>query len=115
VPDAATAAARIGWTTLPTREDAERLAVMLVERRLAACVQIDGPVESHYHWQGKPCRDTEWRLAVKHLAANATAVEAAVLQNHPYTVPQWIAVDATGVSPAYLAWMLDNNLPNARP
>lgn len=115
MPDATTAAvatvARIGWTTLPSRESAEQLASLLVERRLAACVQVEGPVESHYRWEGKLCRDTEWRLAVKHLAVNAAAIEAAILQNHPYSVPQWIVVDATGVSSAYFAWMVDNHLP----
>ncbi|MGH7757607.1 MAG: divalent-cation tolerance protein CutA, partial [Vulcanimicrobiaceae bacterium] len=74
-------------TTTATREDAERIARALVERRLAACVQIDGPIVSHYRWQGAVEAGSEWRCAIKTRAALFDTVAAAIRELHPYEVP----------------------------
>ena len=91
-------------TTVATRADAERLARALVERRLAACVQIDEGVQSHYRWQGALCADAEVRLTVKSLPTLRPRLQAFFDEAHPYELPQllWQAMDA---SPAYAGWL----------
>ncbi|MDR2981800.1 MAG: divalent-cation tolerance protein CutA [Puniceicoccales bacterium] len=95
----------IGWTTVSSREDAARLAGGIVEKRLAACAQIDGPITSHYHWDGKLCADTEYRLTIKFPADNLGDVGKWIHDHHPYDTPQWVVVAAEHVSDAYLTWV----------
>ena len=92
-------------TTLPSREDAERLARALLSRRLAACVQISGPQASLYWWSGATREDTEWLCTAKTRGELYSRVEAAILGLHPYETPQITAVDITRGSAAYLAWI----------
>lgn len=99
----------IAWTTVATRGDADRLAADVVNRGLAACVQIDGPVVSHYRWQGKAERAEEFRLAFKTLPEQRTALERHVLAVHPYDTPEWIVVRAEQVSEKYLSWARANS------
>ena len=98
----------VGTTTVSERADADRLASGLVESRLAACVQIDGPITSVYSWQDKLETAPEFRLTVKFPAANAAALENWLRANHPYDTPEWIATPATIVSEKYLSWALAN-------
>ena len=65
----------VAWTTVADRADADRLAAGAVERGLAACVQIDGPVTSHYRWEGKLERSEEFRLTFKCLPERLMALE----------------------------------------
>ncbi|MDR0535874.1 MAG: divalent-cation tolerance protein CutA [Puniceicoccales bacterium] len=101
----ARAAARVGWTTLPSRSAAEILARAAVESGHASCAQVDGPIASFYVWKGNLQRDTEWRVTLKFPVFRAAALETWLLANHPYETPQWIAVDAAQISPEYLRWM----------
>ena len=94
----------IAWTTVATAEDADRLATGVVTRALAACVQVDGPVTSHYRWEGKVERTAEFRLAFKVLRRDLAALETFVLAHHPYDTPEWIAVPAERVAEKYLSW-----------
>ena len=98
----------IGWTTVETREQADTLARALVSQRLAACVQIDGPITSHYIWENKLHESSEFRLCVKFLAHREKQVAAWVLTHHPYETPEWIAVRAENVSEKYLSWVKAN-------
>jgi periplasmic divalent cation tolerance protein len=98
----------VGWTTVGNREDADRLSRGLVESRLAACVQIDGPVASHYIWQGQVETSEEFRLTVKFIPARATAVETWILQHHSYDTPEWVVVQAEYVAEKYLSWARSN-------
>ena len=98
----------IGWTTVASRDDASRLAGGLVETRLAACVQIDGPITSHYIWGNRAEAAQEYRLTVKFIPARAAAVEAWVLAHHPYDTPEWIVVRAERVAEKYLSWARSN-------
>jgi periplasmic divalent cation tolerance protein len=98
----------IGWTTTDTRERAETLAQGLVAARLAACVQIDGPIASHYVWQGRPERAEEFRLTVKFVSGQASEVERWLLAHHSYETPQWYAVRAETVTEKYLSWAKSN-------
>ncbi len=95
----------VGWTTVETKEQADALAQGLVESRLAACVQIDGPVVSHYRWEGKLERAREFRLAVKFAEGKVADIETYLRTHHPYDTPQWVAVKATHCSPDYAAWV----------
>lgn len=99
----------LAWTTVGTREAAEQLARELVARRLAACVQIDGPVVSHYLWQGRAERAEEYRLCVKFVETQAVAIEELVLRLHPYDTPEWIVLPATRVGEKYLSWAIANS------
>jgi periplasmic divalent cation tolerance protein len=92
-------------TTLERRADAERLAHALVERRLAACVQIVGPIHSTYRWQGKIETAEEWLCLVKTRRDLYLVVEQAILELHPYEVPEIIALPITAGNASYLAWL----------
>lgn len=101
----------VAWTTTAKREDADRLARGAVEAHLAACVQIDGPITSHYRWEGKVEQAEEFRVWFKYLPANASQLSAWVHHHHPYTVPQWIEVSAENVGEKYLSWAMANSTP----
>lgn len=92
-------------TTTPSHELAEQIAARLVEDRLAACVQIDGPIASIYRWQGKVERDEEWRLTAKTLDARVEEIEQVIRGMHPYDVPEILAVPVSRGSEAYLEWL----------
>lgn len=99
----------IAWTTVATREDADRLAADVVNRGLAACVQVDGPVVSHYRWQGTAERTEEFRLTFKGLPEQRTPLERHVSAVHPYDTPEWVVVRAEHVSEKYLSWARTNS------
>ena len=92
-------------TTTGTRQDAERIAVELVSRRLAACVQVSGPIQSTYRWQGKIETAEEWLCTAKTSREQLAAVEKLLKQLHPYEVPELIATPIVGGSEAYLKWL----------
>jgi periplasmic divalent cation tolerance protein len=92
-------------TTVATQADAERIAAALVEERLAACVQVAGPIISAYRWQGAIERATEWYCHCKTTWARYPALEARLRELHPYETPEIIALPIVAGSPAYLAWI----------
>lgn len=94
----------IAWTTVATRADAERLAAETIARNLAVCVQIEGPLVSHYRWQGKDERSEEFRLTFKCLLLRLDALEKHVISVHPYDTPEWLVVRADRVGEKYLSW-----------
>jgi periplasmic divalent cation tolerance protein len=95
---------RIALTTLPDRESAERIGADVVARGMAACAQVEGPLSSHYLWEGKPCHAEEWRLVLKTDAPRENALRERIHALHPHRVPQWLVLGA-GASEAYLAWV----------
>lgn len=95
------------FTSAHVRELAESIAEHLVSRRLAGCVQIVGPVESVYRWDGKMDTSQEWLCIIKTCQARYAQVEAAIRELHPYEVPEIIAVPITAGSAAYLAWLAE--------
>jgi len=103
----------VAWTTLGTRPEAEKLAAEVVALRLAACVQVEGPIVSHYLWQGRPERVEEFRLCFKCLPDKLSDLREHVLAHHPYEIPEWLAVKAENVSEKYLSWAgsADTTLP----
>jgi len=92
-------------TTVATRVDAERIAHTLVERRLAACVQILGPIRSTYRWKGKIKNAEEWLCLIKTTCEGYGAVEDALLELHPYETPEIIALPIVAGSDDYLRWI----------
>ena len=92
-------------TNLPERAAAERLADLLVEKRLAACVNILAPCRSVYRWQGAVRHDEEHPLLIKTTAERYPALEQALRSGHPYELPEIIAVPIEGGLPAYLQWV----------
>ncbi len=91
-------------TTVGGPDDASRLAQALIEQRLAACVQVEEGLRSHYRWEGRTCAEPEVRLTVKTLPSHLAAVQAFFAEHHPYALPQllWHVMQA---SPAYAAWV----------
>ena len=91
-------------TTVASMADARQLARLLLDRRLAACVQIEPGLVSHYTWQGEQHEETELRLTIKTLPDRTAAVQALFAEHHPYEVPQFLAVGMKA-SAAYAAWV----------
>ena len=92
-------------TTVGSEDDAVRLANALVERRLAACVNVVPGVRSIYRWQGAVQDDRELLLVVKTTAERQAALTAALGELHPYEVPEIVALEAGFVAPAYARWL----------
>ena len=94
-------------TTTADRDEAERIAAALVERRLAACVQIVGPIRSIYRWQGEVERADEWLCLIKATREAFPAVETAIHELHSYECPEVIATPIVDGSTDYLRWLGD--------
>jgi periplasmic divalent cation tolerance protein len=94
------------YTTYPSAVEAERAGRTLVERRLAACVNILPGMVSLYWWQGKIDRGDEVVMIIKTRAGLAEAVRAAVKQMHSYTTPAILVLPIESVDPDYHAWIV---------
>ena len=92
-------------TTAGSREEAARLAEMLVGARLAACVQILPEMESVYHWKGEVRRDPEYLLLAKTTEARFPLLEREVRALHSYETPEIIALPIVAASAPYLEWL----------
>lgn len=92
-------------TTTDKQQDAKAIASSLVEQRLAACVQVGGPVASCYWWQGKIETEQEWQCVIKTTMAAYAKVEAAIRKLHPYDEPEILAIPITACSQGYLDWL----------
>ena len=93
------------FTNLPDRASAERLADLLLEQRLAACVNILAPCRSVYRWKGALQHDEEHPMLIKTSAERYGELERALRQGHPYELPEIIAVPIEQGLPAYLDWV----------
>jgi periplasmic divalent cation tolerance protein len=92
-------------TNLPDKDAAGRLATALVERRVAACVNVLGECSSVYRWQGRIETAAEVPMLIKTTAAAYPALEQAIRALHPYELPEIIAVPLSVGLPAYLQWV----------
>jgi len=95
-------------TTAGSEEEAGRIAALLVERRLAACVQVIGPIASRYRWRGEIEEEREWQCLAKTTRAAYDRVEAAIREAHSYENPEIIALPIVAGSAGYLAWIEEN-------
>jgi periplasmic divalent cation tolerance protein len=92
-------------TNLPDVASAEKLARALIESRAAACVNVLAACRSIYQWQGAVETATEIPLLIKTTAENYPQLEAIVRTQHPYDLPELIAISITHGLPAYLDWL----------
>jgi periplasmic divalent cation tolerance protein len=92
-------------TNVPDRAAAEKLADMLIEKRLAACVNILAPCRSVYRWKGALQHDEEHPMLIKTTQERYLALEQALRERHPYELPEIIAVPIERGLPAYLDWV----------
>ena len=103
---AVTAGSLVVLTTCATREDADRLAAGLVEERLGACVQVLD-ITSHYRWEGAVARDPEVLMLVKTSTERYGALEAWLVAQHPYDLPEIVALPVAGGLAGYLSWVAE--------
>ena len=92
-------------TNLPSRETAETLARHLVEKQVAACVNVLPACRSVYRWKGAVEWADEVPLMIKTTEARYAALEHAIRELHPYELPEIVAVPVTNGLPEYLAWV----------
>lgn len=97
-------------STVGKPEDAERIARELVERRLAACVNIVPGLTSVYRWKGNVERDSELLLVIKTRLDRFEPLREVLVSAHPYEVPEVIVLPIVAGHAAYLAW-LDESVP----
>jgi periplasmic divalent cation tolerance protein len=93
------------YTTLEKKQDAERIAEVILEKRLAACVHIMGPISSSYWWEGSLETSTEYVLLAKTVGRLYEELEDAIKVNHHYLVPEIIALPIIEGNEKYLEWI----------
>ena len=94
-------------TTTASREDADRIANRVVEKRLAACAQIIGPIASTYWWKGEIETAEEWLCLMKSRMDRFDEVKAKIIESHPYDTPEIIAMPIVAGSEGYMAWLAE--------
>jgi periplasmic divalent cation tolerance protein len=94
-------------TTTGSRSDAQKIAQVLVEQRLAGCVQIIGPILSTYWWDDKLEQNEEFLCLIKTEAGMFDRMAAAISEVHPYDMPEILAVPVVRGSEGYLRWLSD--------
>ncbi len=95
-------------TTTSTKKDAQKLATLSIEHRLAACTQIDSPITSIYHWDNQIHSEKEYRVIFKTHRLCLSQLQQLIQNNHPYDTPQLIYTSWVGGSRDYLQWMIQN-------
>lgn len=102
-------------TNLPDADQAHALAGHLVEQRLAACVNVLAPCRSVYRWEGKVEDAAEVPLLIKTTSDRYAALEATIRQQHPYELPELIAVPIEHGLPDYLRWVISETRAETTP
>src|SRR6476469_7157522 len=100
--------ARIVLSTAGSQAEAHKIAQALVERRLAACVNIVPQIESVYRWQGNVERAIEWLLLIKTQASTFERVRDAIKELHSYDLPECVMLEVAAGSSEYLNWIAKN-------
>lgn len=96
---------RLVLTTTDSFEQAQQIGQALVEKRLAACVNIVPGMQSIYRWKDRVEQATEWMLLIKTKESLLDTLRAAIRQFHSYDVPEFIAITIDSGSPEYLEWL----------
>jgi periplasmic divalent cation tolerance protein len=92
-------------TTVDSEARARRIANLLLERRLSSCVQVAGPIRSHYWWNRMIQHATEWLCIIKARRTDYREIEAAIKRIHPYEIPEILAFPILTGGSDYLRWM----------
>lgn len=98
-------------TTTGSHQDAERIATELIDARLAACVQVLGPITSTYRWEGAIETSQEWLCLIKSRKELYADLEQAIRRVHPYQLPEILALPVVAGNPAYLGWLDSETRP----
>ncbi len=93
------------FTTVEKKEDAEKMANVALEKRLAGCVQILGPIKSIYWWKGKIENADEYLCVIKSKKSLYAELEKAIKEIHPYETPEIIAMPIVAGYEGYLKWL----------
>jgi periplasmic divalent cation tolerance protein len=101
-------------TTGDSRDIMDRIGKNLVEKRLASCVQLSGPIISTYWWKGKIEETTEWVCTLKSTSELYAKVEAVIRELHPYEIPEIIAIDVENALPEYADWVREETSRTSR-
>jgi periplasmic divalent cation tolerance protein len=96
-------------TTCSTKDEAKKIAKVLIEEKLAACVQLS-QIESFYNWQEKFCSDNETLLNIKTRKDNFDKIKSKILELHSYDLPEIIQLDIANASEEYLKFIGDNTI-----
>ena len=99
-------------TTVETQEDGTGIARLLVEERLAACVNIVPGVQSVYWWEGRVNVEGEMLLLIKTTATMVDALQARLAEIHPYDLPEFVVLEPERLSPRYREWIIDSVRPS---
>lgn len=99
---------RIVLTTAGSQSEARRIAEVLVERKLAACVNIISRVQSIYRWEGKTQETEEWLLVIKSMKDSFAKLKDAIKELHPYELPECLSLSVEEGSEEYLNWVKDS-------
>ena len=95
---------RLVYVTTPSRKEARKLAEGILDKHLAACVNILPGLESHYRWKGKLEKSSEVMLVIKSSAEQFEALAGFVRKHHSYECPEIVAVAPDKISPGYRSW-----------
>ena len=100
----------VGWTTVTSQKDAQNMVHSLLESKLIACGEIEGPFSTIYRWNEKIVEDDEWRVCLKFPKSLKTKIKKRVSKIHPYELPQWICWEVE-TSEEYKTWVCTNTSP----
>jgi periplasmic divalent cation tolerance protein len=101
-------------TTVNSKATANKIARKLLDERLASCVQVLGPIDSHYWWKGRIERAREWTCFIKARASHYRKIEATIKRLHPYEVPEILAFRVLHGQADYLRWIEEETRPKPK-
>jgi periplasmic divalent cation tolerance protein len=101
----------ICFVSAPSAEVAQALSMLVVEQKLAACVNIMPNVRSVYRWKGEVTIDEEVLMVIKTSQARVSDLRDAILANHPYETPEFVVVQSIDASKAYADWVCASTAP----
>lgn len=94
-------------TTVDDEASAHRIAEHAIQERCAACAQVLGPIRSRFHWQGEVADEQEWLVILKSPRSIYDDLEQAILDVHPYDVPEILALPVVAGHDPYLSWLVE--------
>ena len=92
-------------TSVDSKSEANRMAMLIMKKRLAGCTKVTGPVKSYYTWKGKQHASKEWICIIKTKKANYKKIEKELKKTHKYELPEIISFNMGISSPEYLKWL----------
>jgi periplasmic divalent cation tolerance protein len=101
-------------TAVNSKESANKIARKLLGERVAACVQVLGPIQSHYWWRGRIELAKEWICFIKSRASDYPRIEASIRKVHPYDVPEILALPVLLGNTDYLRWIRNETAPKSK-